>query len=66
MHEVVAWKKLIPFGIVVPNYADDFTTVNRENLRVLKELVMLVVRDHNKIIDYMDESEKKLFRGHLD
>ena len=50
----------------MPNYADDFAMVHKENLRVLKELVMLVVRDHNKIIDFMDENEKKLFKGHID
>lgn len=64
MHEVVAWKKLINFGIVVPSYADEFTTLHRENLRILKEYVMLVVRDQNKIIDYMDPMEKSLFKDH--
>lgn len=64
MHEVVAWKKLINFGIVVPSYADEFTTLHRENLRILKEYVMLVVRDQNKIIDYMDPMERSLFKDH--
>jgi dynein heavy chain len=45
MHEVVAWKKLVPFGIVIPGYAEEFSTTQRENLRILKEYVMLVVRD---------------------
>jgi dynein heavy chain len=66
MHETAAWKKLASFGAVVPNYADEFTTVHRENLRVLKEYVMLVVRDQNRIKDYMDSLEQKLFKGHMD
>jgi len=66
MYEAVAWKKMAIFGVVIPNYIEDFTTGYRENLRVLKEYVMLVVRDHNRIIDYMDETESKLFKGHLE
>ena len=64
--EVVAWKKLAHFGIAIPQYADDFATIQRENLRILREYVMLVVRDYNAIIDSMDESEKKLFKQHLE
>lgn len=45
MHETMAWKMLVPFGVMIPNYADEFTTVYKENLRILKECVMLVVRD---------------------
>jgi dynein heavy chain len=37
MNEVVSWKKLLTIGVVIPNYADDFTLVHRENLRVLRE-----------------------------
>lgn len=64
--EAVAWKKLASFGIVIPQYADDFAMVQRENLRVLREYVMLVVRDYNAIIDSMDDNEKKLFKQHLE
>jgi dynein heavy chain len=52
--EVQAWKKLIPFGVTILNTFDDFVTNNKENLRVLREYVMLVVRDYNAIIDFMD------------
>jgi dynein heavy chain len=52
--EVQAWKKLIPFGVTIPNIYDDFVSNNKENLRVLREYVMLVVRDYNAIIDFMD------------
>ena len=66
MNEVVSWKKLLTIGVVILNYADDFTLVHRENLRVLREQVMLVVRDFNNIIDYMNELERKLFKQHLE
>jgi len=29
---------------------------NRENLRVLREFAMVVVREYNQIIDFMDEN----------
>ena len=45
MIECGAWKKLFHIGVVVPNAFDEFTTNHKENLRVLKEYVMLVVRD---------------------
>ena len=64
--ESVAWKKLSSFGIVIPQYADDFAMLQRESLRVLREYVMLVVRDYNAIIDSMDDTEKKLFKQHLE
>lgn len=62
INETTAWKKLLTIGVVIPNYADDFTLVHRENLRVLREQVLLVVRDFNNIIDYMSDMERKLFR----
>jgi len=57
MHETVAWKKVSNVGAVIPNYADEFTTLQKEQLRVLKEYVMLVVREQNKIKDFMDDLE---------
>jgi len=60
--ECVAWKKLSNLGVVIPNYADDLVLIHKENLRVLREYVMLVVRDYNQIIETMDETEKKLFK----
>jgi len=47
IRECVAWKKLVNLGVVLPNYADDLMLVQKENLRVLREYVMLVVRDYN-------------------
>jgi hypothetical protein len=37
MNEVIAWKKLLTIQVVIPPYADDFTVIHRENLRVLRE-----------------------------
>lgn len=65
MVEVNAWKILIPFNVRIPNDSEEFTSTNQENLRVLKEYSMIVVRDYNTIIDYMDSNEKKLFAEHL-
>ena len=64
--ETVVWKKLTSEGAAPPNYADELVTSQKENLRVLREYVMLVVRDYNMIIDSMDETEKKLFKKHLE
>lgn len=64
--ECVSWKKLANLGVVIPNYADDLVSVHKENLRVLREYVMLVVRDYNQIIESMDDTEKKLFKQHLE
>jgi len=65
LNEVTAWKVLIPFNIRIPNEADDFVMNHKETLRVLREYSMIVVRDYNQIIDFMDENERKLFTEHL-
>lgn len=64
--ETVQWKKLSSEGAGPPIYADELVTTHKENLRVLRDYVMLVVRDYNSIIDSMDETEKKLFKKHLE
>lgn len=64
--ETVVWKKLSSEGAGPPAYADELVVSHRENLRVLREYVMLVVRDYNMIIDSMDDTEKKLFKKHLE
>jgi dynein heavy chain len=58
--------KLKTYGVVVPPYADEVVQVQKENLRVLREYVMLVVRDYNMTIESMDDTEKKLFKQHLE
>ena len=37
----------------------------REQLRVLQENVMLIVRDYNNIMNLINEKEKQLFSEHL-
>jgi dynein heavy chain len=61
INEVSTWKILIPFNIRIPNEPDEFCMTNRENLRVLRELSMVVVREYNQIIDFMDDNERNLF-----
>ena len=34
--EASTWKKLISVGINVSNFADEFTSLHKENLRVMK------------------------------
>ena len=34
-------------------------------MRVLREYAMVVVREYNQIIDFMDENERNLFAEHL-
>ena len=58
MKEVTTWKKLSNFGAIVPAYADDITTIHKEPLRVLREFVLLAVRDYNNIIECMEEFEE--------
>lgn len=65
INEVSTWKVLIPFNIRIPNEPDEFVMTNREALRVLRELSMVVVREYNQIIDFMDDNERKLFAEHL-
>ena len=64
--ETIIWKKLSSDGAGPPIYADELVTAHKENLRVLREYVLLVVRDYNMIIDSMDDTEKKLFKKHLE
>lgn len=66
IRETVIWKKLSSEGAGPPIYADELVSSHKENLRVLREYVMLVVRDYNMIIDSMDDTEKKLFKKHLE
>jgi dynein heavy chain, axonemal len=60
--EASSWHKLKTYGAVVPPYADEVLNTQRENLRVLREYVMLVVRDYNMIIESMNDTERKLFK----
>ena len=67
LKEVVCFKKLAKDG--VPNFPgpiEDLVNLQRENLRVYRENVMLAIRDYNLILDSMSPFEKSLFKEHLD
>jgi dynein heavy chain len=40
--------------------------LKKEGLRILRENVMLIVRDYNNIIHIINEKERYLFKEHLD
>jgi len=35
--EVKGWKKLVPFGAVIPPFADDLASIWKEKSRILRE-----------------------------
>ena len=63
--EVNYWTKVAQHGFV--NLHINLTKLHnrREQLRVLQENVMLIVRDYNHIMNLIDEKEQKLFAEHL-
>lgn len=65
MVEVAYWTKLGTQGFVpVPHYVSKLLQ-RREHFRILRENVMLIVRDYNTIIHTVSEKEKSLFSEHL-
>ena len=69
--EVTGWKKLTHIGIMIPSSADELVSSLKESLRVLREYVMLVVREYNQILDEMEDKDskidvKKLLAEHLE
>jgi dynein heavy chain len=63
--EVNYWNKVQQHGFV--NLHINLTKLHhrRENLRILQENVMLIVRDYNHIMNLINEKEKLLFQEHL-
>ena len=62
--EVKCWEKLQPFGINIPSDVHEVTSF-REEFRIIKENILLVVKDYNNIMTVLNEDEKKLFELHL-
>lgn len=62
--EVKCWEKLQPFGINIPSEVHEVTSF-REEFRIIKENVLLVVKDYNNIMCVLDEDEKRLFDLHI-
>lgn len=64
--EVPYWNKIANSGIVtVPHVVTKFA-LKREALRILRENVMVVVREYNNIIHLIRADEKPLFKQHLE
>ena len=59
--EVHYWERL---HLEVPYVAMEIQS-QRENYRVLREYVLLVVRDYNKILDALDQQERQLFADRI-
>ena len=65
--EVTYWTKLQTHGFVTIPHSISRMLVKKEQLRILRENVMLIVRDYNMIIETISDSrERALFREHLD
>jgi len=66
MVEVSYWTKIQTLGFVTIPHNVSRLLQRKEQLRILRENVMLIVRDYNNIIHTIDDSEKSLFMEHLD
>merc|ERR1712151_705053 len=62
--EVYYWEKIQGSGIVVPYAAHEIAS-QRDQLRVLREHVLRVVRDHGQIIGALAPEERRLFLHHI-
>ncbi len=65
LFECQYWNKIQTFGLITFPLPLTRLLVKREQLRVLRENVMLVVRDYNNIIQLVSPREKQLFNDHL-
>lgn len=66
MVEVAYWTKLGTQGFVPVPHQVSRLLHRREHFRILRENVMLIVRDYNTIIYTVSEKERHLFKEHLD
>jgi len=56
--EVSYWTKIQTLGLVTIQHSVARLTGRKEQLRILKENVMLIVRDYNNIMHTIDNNEK--------
>jgi dynein heavy chain len=63
--EVQYWNKLQNLGMVTFPLPLTRLIGKKEQLRVLRENVMLIVRDYNGIMQIISQKEKELFADHL-
>ena len=66
MIEVSYWTKIQTLGFVTIPHNVSRLLQRKEQLRILRENVMLIVRDYNTIIHTINDKEKSLFKEHLD
>ena len=59
--EISYWERLM---FEIPHYAADVHS-KREDLRILRENVLLVVRDYNRIIVALNQEERALFKERI-
>ena len=65
LSEGTYWTKLQTQGMVTVNHSVSKLLSQKEALRTMRENVMIIVRDYNKIIESIDIEQKKLFKEHL-
>eukprot|EP01083_Nonionella_stella_P177342 623003_1 len=63
--ETETWEHYVNLSLYQVPFAARKMAENSPNLRLLRENVMLVVQDFNKIIDALSVSERKLFNEHM-
>ena len=61
LNEMRCWERL---RFEIPHFAGDIYQAG-ENLRVLRENVMLIVRDYNRIISSLEPQERALFKERI-
>ena len=61
LNEMRCWERL---RFEVPHFAGDVYQ-SSENLRVLRESVMLIVRDYNRIVSSLPQNERFLFKERI-
>jgi dynein heavy chain len=63
--EVTYWTKIQAEGFITVPHNVSRLLGRKEQLRLLKESVMNIVRDYNKIMHQINDAEKNLFSEHL-
>ena len=63
--ETEIWENHINLNLFQVPFAARKIAESSENLRLLRENVMLVVQDFNKIIDALTPSQRRLFGEHM-
>jgi len=65
LSEGTYWTKLQALGMVTVNHSITKLLAQKENLRTMRENVMIIVREYNRIIESITNEQKKMFKEHL-